>query len=308
MSDSPLCLDERFSTTRKVTTTRPELFSHPGDKFEAMLFLPNHPARTVEGGLRTRGYFKCNEPDKPLISVITVVFNGEKYLEQTIRSVIEQSYDNVEYLIIDGGSTDGSLDIIKRFEGQIDYWVSEPDEGIYDAMNKGIDCAQGNWIFFLGSDDSIFDHNIFDLIMPNMFYNICFIYGNVLNTSGVMYESKIGFKTNFSNTCHHQASFYSRSLFKKFRYNTSYKIVADYELNFLIYKRKLNGQRIELIVSLCSDQGVSHTNNGTIVLFDSFEIRAGHINYFLNYFFLIIGLLNFFRKKMFVTCRSILGF
>jgi len=106
-----------------------------------------------EGGLRTKGIFKKYLPGKPLISVITVVFNGEKFIEDTIKSVISQNYDNIEYLIIDGDSKDGTLGIIKKYEDRIDYWQSEPDSGIFEAMNKGIKLARGDWIHLLNSDD-----------------------------------------------------------------------------------------------------------------------------------------------------------
>ena len=89
----------------------------------------------------------------PLITIITVVYNGEEYLEETIQSVINQTYPNVEYIIIDGGSTDRTLDIIKKYEDYIDYWVSEKDDGIYDAMNKGLKVAKGDYIAILNADD-----------------------------------------------------------------------------------------------------------------------------------------------------------
>ena len=110
---------------------------------------------TMSGGARTKGIRKITDPAKPLISIITAVRNGKKHLDQTIQSVISQSYDNdkIEYLIIDGGSTDGTLDIIRKYEDKVDHWVSEPDKGIYDAMNKGIMAATGDLIAFLNSDD-----------------------------------------------------------------------------------------------------------------------------------------------------------
>jgi glycosyltransferase involved in cell wall biosynthesis len=106
-----------------------------------------------EGGLRIHGGEKISTPDKPLMTVITVVFNGAATLEHTIRSVIGQNYGNVEHIIIDGGSTDATLDILRKYDHNIDYWVSEKDAGIYDAMNKGIAQARGEYIGMLNSDD-----------------------------------------------------------------------------------------------------------------------------------------------------------
>jgi len=144
-------LDENYSTTRFLTRERPMLLSE--GKFESILFLSEGKGRIGEGGLRTRDYFKQSYPGRPLISIVTVVYNGAKHLEQTILSVLKQSYPNVEYLIIDGGSTDGTLEIIRQYEEAIDYWISETDKGIYDAMNKGISLASGDYIVFLNADD-----------------------------------------------------------------------------------------------------------------------------------------------------------
>lgn len=107
----------------------------------------------TQGGLRTRGVRSLFPPGDLLVTVVTVVHNGEKHLEEAIKSVIEQDHENLEYIIIDGGSTDTSLDIIRRYEDRIDFWVSEPDEGIYDAMNKGIALASGELIGLLNADD-----------------------------------------------------------------------------------------------------------------------------------------------------------
>jgi glycosyltransferase involved in cell wall biosynthesis len=100
---------------------------------------------------------RCN---KPVITVITVTYNAEKSLENTILSVINQSFNDIEYIVIDGGSTDGTLDIIRKYDEKINFWISEPDKGIYDAMNKGIKLANGIWLNFMNSGDSFVDYNV----------------------------------------------------------------------------------------------------------------------------------------------------
>lgn len=109
--------------------------------------------RSASGGLRTKGIKKQSLPGRPLVSVVTVVYNRAQELETTLASVVNQTYGQVEYIIVDGGSTDGTLDIIKKYEDRIDFWISEPDKGIYDAMNKAIDLATGEWINFMNSGD-----------------------------------------------------------------------------------------------------------------------------------------------------------
>jgi len=165
-------LDDHYSTTRFVTNLQPVIEKRPEDKFETVLFLPEGEDRQGEGGLRTKGYFKLDMEGKPLITVVTAVYNGEQFLEETIQSVINQTYDNVEYIIIDGGSTDGTVGIIRKYEHVIDYWVSEKDNGIGDAWNKGITLSFGSLIGLLNSDD---------------FYN----YENILNLSKVNVENDL---------------------------------------------------------------------------------------------------------------------
>ena len=110
------------------------------------------------------GQLKNSLPGKPLISVITVVFNGASTLEHTIQSVLEQTYDNVEHIIIDGGSTDGTLDIVRKYEDRIDYWLSEKDAGIYDGMNKGFSLARGKYVGTLNSDDYLAAPDVMELM------------------------------------------------------------------------------------------------------------------------------------------------
>ena len=116
----------------------------------------------------------------PKVSIITVVYNGIEFLEETIKSVIAQTYPNIEYIIVDGGSKDGTLDIIKKYEAHISKWISEPDKGIYDAMNKGIDLATGDWQNFLNAGDSFVDNNVLEKIFTTNLENITLVYGDII--------------------------------------------------------------------------------------------------------------------------------
>lgn len=106
-----------------------------------------------QGGLRTQGIKKYSLEKYPLVSIITVVYNGENSLEKTIKSVLGQTYLNIEYIIIDGGSSDGTISIIERYSDKIDFWKSEPDKGIADAFNKGITCSKGIIVGIINADD-----------------------------------------------------------------------------------------------------------------------------------------------------------
>lgn len=162
-----ICLDKNDCTTRLVTTINPSIINSPNSKIQpASFFLPIGEGRKGEGGHRIKGYFKKSYKDKPLVTIITVVFNGEKHLEETIQSVINQTYNNIEYIIIDGGSTDGTLDIIKKYEKGIDYWVSESDRGIANAWNKGLSLATGDGVLFLNAGD-VYTPNAIALFAAN---------------------------------------------------------------------------------------------------------------------------------------------
>ena len=211
------------------------------EKFNTYLFLPENENRKGEGGLRTKGYLKKSIDNKPLISIITVVYNGEKYLEETIKSAINQSYSNIEYIIIDGGSTDGTIDIIKKYEDKIDYWVSEKDEGISDAFNKGLKVSLGEYIQILNAGDFLIDDNILDKIAPNL----------LLNEDVVAYQSRTDTGNNFPFYANeytkikplnpnealnnamiaHQGSFIKRDVYKKIGfYKKEFKLRMDFEL------------------------------------------------------------------------------
>ena len=160
---------------------------------------------------------------RPLVSIITVVYNGVDFIEETIQSVIGQTYENVEYLVIDGGSTDGTLEIIKKYKDQIQYFISEKDNGIYDAMNKGIKAATGQWFNFLNAGDSFIEHDVLEKIFSSSIDNATLIYGDikVLHKNG---ESHLHYASPLTDdmslkrgmkVCH-QAIFYNRKIMEDY--------------------------------------------------------------------------------------------
>jgi len=202
----------------------------------------NYFERHGEGGLR----IKNKEYKNPLFSIITVVYNGEKYLEKTIESVIKQKFKNFEYIVIDGGSTDNSVKIIKKFEKKIDYWLSEKDRGIYDAFNKGMRVSKGKFIGFINSDD-IYKKNALKIISNYIEKNqqADFIFGSVKKHWGVLHgykPHKIKYSWGFYSS--HSTGFFikKKAAEKVGFYNIKYKYHADYDYFYrLIVKNKMRG-------------------------------------------------------------------
>ncbi|RJQ23910.1 glycosyltransferase [Candidatus Parcubacteria bacterium] len=169
----------------------------------------------------------------PLISVVTVSYNSEKYIEQTIISVISQSYRNIEYIIIDGGSYDGTLDIINKYQDNIDYWVSEKDDGIYDAINKGILYAHGDWIGLINSDDW-YAQDAIEKVIESARNNqdVDIFYGNIISIDdGNKYRKKIGSHFNLFEEWNvpHPTCFVSRKTYKAEQYDPKYKVSGDFD-------------------------------------------------------------------------------
>lgn len=168
--------------------------------------------------------------EKPFISIITVLRNGERTLEACIQSVMDQSYEGVEFIVIDGGSTDGTLDILRRYDNRIAFWVSESDRGIYDAMNKGTRHVNGERILFLGCDDTLSA----DLrtVAPLLTHANIIYYGDAYWPGRRrLYDGRFtAAKLARTNICH-QAVFYPRAVFKKYAFNLRYSLQADWELN-----------------------------------------------------------------------------
>ena len=177
----------------------------------------------------------------PCITVITVVLNGVESIESTITSVINQPYKNLKYIVIDGGSTDGTVDIIKRYENSISFWISEKDCGIYDAMNKGWAHADAeSFILFIGSGDRL-------LSLPESlerYSSADIVIGDVLLGEDTLFKSAAGWRLKIYNSLHHQALLINKQLHQNPPFNTHYKVYADFDLNQRLLKSgaRLPGQ------------------------------------------------------------------
>jgi glycosyltransferase involved in cell wall biosynthesis len=262
----------------------------------------------LEGGIHTKGLlYKKNELGRPLVSIITVVRNGEKYLEDTIKSVINQTYENLEYIIIDGGSTDGTLDILRKYDDYIYYWISEPDEGIYYAMNKGIDIASGEWINFMNAGDRFYDTGIISKVFSEYPKDAEVFYGD----SEIRYESYDDFsriqkagdvKDLWKGMLYsHQSLFSKTLLMKEYKFNTNNKVAADFEFAYQMFKKNCKFFNTGIIISSVDAGGLSDTNR-----FDSIKdhwnvVKKFSSNFLIDlyyFFWLFDTIIRVFVKKI----------
>ena len=160
------------------------------------------------------------------LSIITINFNNRDGLRKTIESVVNQNYQEFEYIIIDGGSTDDSVEVIKEFAEHIDYWVSEPDKGIYNAMNKGIERVHGEYCIFMNSGDCFHSNDVIEKFVTNI-NNEDIACGDTYLGETKKAFAEITFETLFNSSICHQSAFIKTKLMKKYMYDESLKIVAD---------------------------------------------------------------------------------
>jgi len=242
--------------------------------------------------LRTKEYNKKSYQNIPVVSIITVVKNGEKYLEQTIKSVINQTYINIEYIIIDGGSTDNTIDIIKEYESRIDYWSSESDKGIYDAMNKGVRIASGQWINFMNAGDRFYKSNTIEKIFLKKNDKIDFIYGDCETIYNLEFSriQKAGEIKNLwkGMVFSHQSLFTKSDVFKKYQFNVNNKIAADFEFLFNCYKSNFKFYNIHIPVAIVSAGGLSDTNRIESILSRWSTVNKFSKNLKVNAYYLIL--------------------
>lgn len=229
-----------------------------------------------------------------LISIIIVTYNVEDIIDNCINSVTKNTFKNYELIIIDGSSNDGTVSKIKKHGKRINYFISEKDNGIYDAMSKGTAIASGKFILFLGADDQL-------LINVQELSNILvdektIYYGNVvLSSSNKIYGGKFNKEKLINRNICHQSIFYPKKVFKDFEFNKNYKYMADYAMNLKLWSLKsYRFQYINKLISIYSVEGLSSTIIDAKFKKDSFKL----IYKYFGLYGVFIKLFNKFRNLL----------
>jgi glycosyltransferase involved in cell wall biosynthesis len=205
----------------------------------------------------------------PLVSIITVCLNNEKYIEQTIKSVLEQTFKNIEYVIIDGGSKDKTVDIIKNYEDKISFWISEPDNGIYDGMNKGIRFSKGQIIGIINSGDWYEIDAVEEVIhFFKQKVGACIVHGNrkLWDEEGSKLKGTILPSKNYSKLIYHtlpishSTCFVKRSIYSRYGlFDIRYKFSADHEFFLRLYKEDIYPYYLNKLIANVRAGGGSYT-------------------------------------------------
>lgn len=208
------------------------------------------------------------------ISIITVVLNQAEDLETTINSVISQTYNQYEYIIIDGNSKDGTLEVINRYNNYIDIWKSEPDKGIYDAMNKGVNLSTGEYILFLNAGDYFYNENVlqklvtsYDIVKYDLVYgSVCKIYNNyTIKSQPTLLDIKTG------KMPPHQASFFSKSSFNNLGgFSLKYSSSSDYEFYVRYFELGYPTLKVNQTIAYFIPGGMS--SNKSISTYETYQI------------------------------------
>jgi len=200
----------------------------------------------------------------PLISIVTVVYNNKNLLEKTIQSAVNQRFGSFEYIVVDGNSTDGTIDIIKKYETEISAWKSEKDNGIYDAMNKGVNMAKGEWIFFLNAGDIFADENVLEKILPYLVENENdVVYGDILkhNKKGELFIKKSDSPSDRHKMyfCH-QGVFCRTAICREIPFDTAYSLSADFKFFKLAFLKGYRFKQTDILITIFDTTGLSNQN------------------------------------------------
>ncbi len=216
----------------------------------------------LNGGRRTRGSLMKGTDEHPLVSVVTVVKNRATHIEATIIAVLAQTYPNVEYIVLDGGSSDGTVDILRSYDERIDYWQSEPDSGIYEAMNKGIDLVTdpNSYVLFANSDDSLYSADALEKLVAGG-VGADLVYGRMIVTDGEaagVYGREVVLADLAGETLCHPATLMRRKVFDEVgKFDTSFRIAGDYDMIVRCFAHPVTSRFVPEIITRMGMWGAS---------------------------------------------------
>lgn len=194
--------------------------------------------------------------DKPKVSIVCVTRNAADCIRSCIDSILLQSYPNIELIILDGDSTDGTQDILQSYGDRITYWKSEPDSGIYNAMNKALNKVSGEWVYFMGADDELLPD--FSLFIENELKDSSAIYYANVMYKGMKTKGEVKSYEQAKHGIFHQTIVYPMQVFRKYRYDERYKVVADYALNLRLHgDKEFHFVYKDYIIARYNDSGIS---------------------------------------------------
>lgn len=259
----------------------------------------------LEGGYRLVGTSSRRNSTLPVVSIITVVYNSEAYIERTIQSILNQTYPNIEHVILDGASKDNTLSLVKKFESQIAFWKSEKDSGIYDAMNKAQELTTGDYVMFLNSGDEFSSNTVLSdafaiEVNADVYYGdtqITDIDGKPLRNRRLRPPFKLSWKDfRYGMLVCHQSIIIRKSLSEK--YNTNYRIAADIDWAIRSIKNAKKIVNVNIPISKFMEGGMSsiHHRKG---LEERYKILNTHFGYLPNALVHIYMVFRLLRDKLF---------
>ena len=262
------------------------------------------------GGKREAGAENRSYAGLPLVSVVTAVFNGSDCIANCIESVLQQDYPNIEHIIIDGGSTDGTLEVLRRYADRLALWISEPDHGVYDAWNKGLELAQGEWLAFLGADDIYMP----DAVSTYMDLALQCPQAEFLSSRALL-NHPTGYAPVFGGpwqwprfskrmTTIHVGTMHRRTLFEQYgKFDTTYRIAADYQFLLRARDRLRTGYTAKTTVIMRAG-GISDSTAGL------YETRRAKVNVGVRSTLradveLMIAIARFYLRRGFLKVRAL---
>ncbi len=241
-----------------------------------------------------------------MVSIIIPSFNNLKHLKKCVASIQNQRFKNYEVWIIDNQSTDGTLAYLKKLEAPF-HWISEKDNGVYDAMNKGISLTNKEWLYFLGADDQLYNENVLNTVfnkpISNVFTLIIGVIRYDLKENDIVYtHTKDGqikpswsFKLWLKNSVHHQAIFYNKEAFKNRSYELKYKILADHALNLSLYRASKKAKIINEIIAICGTDGLSKNYSREMYL-EEVQLKIDQSSRLLKPLFILMANIKYYIK------------